>query len=412
MHKMSENNKFQKLIKSLKSERDYLLGKQYVYREKSQELNKALDTELIKVITGPRRSGKSTLALQALSETEDFFYLNFDNTELLGIEDIFDFVTSESKNFKDGNLVFLDEVQNVENFELLLTRLQRNGYNLVITGSNSKLLSRELATSLTGRYRQIEVMPFSFTEAKRLDNELSYIEYLRIGGFPEQIKNKGLIEDYLTNLLESVVLKDIVWRYNIRNTPDLNKLSNYLMRTPSQLSSFNKIKDKLGLASVNTVIDYYSYLEEAYLVNRLHYFSYKNSEVIKSNFKSYLIDTGVFLDNPLMFKGNTGYLFENAIFVDLVRKGYKPQQTLFQLKNNNGTEVDFLLRDGSKNVLIQTSLSIKDNETKLREFKGLNSTNFENSEKYVVVANDDEGNLGEGDVEILSPEELQKVLLK
>ena len=132
--------------------------------------------------------------------------------------------------------------------------------------------------------------------------------------------------------------------------------------------------------------------------------------MIKSNFKSYIIDTGVFLDNPSLFNSNLGYLFENAVFVELLRAGFKPQDQLFQVKNKNGTDVDFLIKTETRNILIQVSLSLKDNETREREFKGLKSADITSIEKFVVVLDDKEEHLSEREISVISVEGLGKVL--
>lgn len=396
------------IIKNLKSERDYLLSQKYVKRTFQHKFNKVLDSELTKVIIGPRRAGKSTLGIVALKNIPDFFYINFDTIEIANIEDKFAFIQENHTYFKNGKTLLLDEIQNVNNFELLLNQLKRNGYNLIITGSNANLLSRELATHLTGRYIQFEVLPFSYREAKLIVKDLCFSDYLKYGGFPKQLKNIDKLDNYISLLFESILVKDIIARYNLRNTFDLLKLSNYIINTPAQESTYTKFKNKLGLSSTNTVIDYYDYLSQAYLINKLNNYSPKQSEVIKSAFKSYVIDTGVFIDNPNKFNSNLGYLFENAIFNELLKAGFKPQKNLFLLKNKDRSEVDFYIKTDEKEYLIQTSISLKDNSTRNREFYALNNaeTFGKDVSKMIIVLDKEEESFSTSDIKIIGAENL------
>jgi uncharacterized protein len=399
------------IIKNLKDERDYLISQKYYSRDVERRLRKNLNSKLIKVITGPRRAGKSTVAINILSKYKDFFYLNFDSEILLKIEDKFSFIKENTKLFKNGKIIFIDEVQNLDNFEILVNQLQRNGYNVVITGSNANLLSRELSTHLTGRYIETEVLPFSYTESLEVHPNLKFLDYLKIGGFPEQLISKGKLVEYIETLFESIILKDIVTRYAIRNSRDLLKLSKYLISNPAQLSNFSRLKKKLDIGSVNTVIDHYSYLKEAYLINTLNYFSYKTSEIIRSDFKTYLIDTGVVSSNLLSFDLNMGYLLENSIFLELIRWGYRPNIELFMLKDKDNYECDFFINKDKK-ILIQVSISIKDNNTREREFRGITNSEIPFDKAFVVVLDDTENNLSTNEIEVIGVQEfLQKNIL-
>lgn len=397
----------QNLVTKLKNERDYLLSQTYVPRTAGEKLEAALNSDLIKVITGPRRAGKSTVAIQILKQFPDFLYINFDSQDVIKIEDKYSFITSISSNYTNGKRLLLDEIQNVPQFELLVSELQRNGFNIVMTGSNANLLSRELSTHLTGRFVQIEVLPFSFTEAKGLLPDLTLLDYLRLGGFPEQLKTQGKVETYLPTLFESIILKDIVTRYELRNTLDLLNLSTYLLNTPSQPTNFTRLRDKLGMNSTNTTIDYYGYLEEAYLIHKLPLFSWRDSEVIRSDFKTYLVDTGLFTTNSSKFEQNLGHLFENAVFTHLLRQGHRPQIELFQLRNSNSTEVDFYVR-GEEKILIQACLSVKDNGTREREFAAISESKVDYNSAYVVVLDPTEAQFSTEKVKVISFEDWVK----
>lgn len=390
--------------KQLKQERDFLLSQPYIQREAEQDLEKTISSHLIKVITGPRRAGKSTMGLHALKKYNDFVYINFDTRAILETENIYDFIIQLSKEFANSKIMFLDEIQNIKDFELIVSQLNRNGFHIIMTGSNANLLSQELATHLTGRYIHIKVLPFNYQEAKQLRPQLTYLEYLKIGGFPEQLKLAGTAENYLQTLFESIILKDIVARYSIRKTYDLLKLATYLINTPSQNSNYTRIKNKLNMNSTNTLIDFYSYLSEAYLIYNLKTYSYKSSEMIKSDFKTYIIDTGMFTAHSVKFEEHIGHLFENSIFIDLIRKKYQPNRDLFQVANHNKTHVDFYLHKNKK-TLIQACISVRDNTTRQREFNAILQSSVEYEEAYVIVLNKEESLYSNEQIQVIGIED-------
>lgn len=397
----------QTIVQNLRSERDFLLAQPYVTRVVEHQLTKQMSTDLITVITGPRRAGKSLLGIHALRKEQDFVYINFDTLDITEELQSYNFIVELSTYFKNNKILFLDEIQNVNKFELLVSQLQRNGYTVIMTGSNANLLSKELATHLTGRYTQVEVFPFSYFEAQKLIPELSFMEYLRLGGFPEQLKLKGAADRYLETLFESIVLKDIVARYGVRNTYDLIKLSRYLITTPSQNSNYTRLKNKLDIGSVNTLIDFYSYLREAYLIYDMKHYSRKSSEIVKSDFKTYIIDTGMFTANANTFEQTVGYLFENSIFIELVRRGNRPNIDFFQLENADDTQVDFYIQK-RKRILIQSCLSVRDNTTRAREFRGIQKTGVEYDEAYVIVLDASESKLSDSTVRVVGIEDWLK----
>ena len=250
-------------------ERDGLLKQEYI--ERISEIAKAeyLSTGLIKLITGPRRSGKSVLSLQLLKD-KNFAYLNFDDDLLLKHFDEDAVIQAINELYPDYQYLLLDEIQNLPNWELWVSKLYRRGANLIVTGSNAKLLSREMATSLTGRYVQIAIYPFSFAEFlqfKKLslqDNEpltpqkvgimLSNLNtYLLNGGFPEIVLNPAILKNYLSSLFDSVLLKDIMRRFQIRQSQQFYDLSNYLLANYTNQYSYNQLKTDLNFSSVATV---------------------------------------------------------------------------------------------------------------------------------------------------------------
>ena len=184
----------------------------------------ALDKNIIKVITGPRRAGKSFFTLHELSKQGNFGYVNFDDEALVEVEDYNEIIDTLQSVYQQTDLLFLDEIQNLPKWELFVNRLQRQGYRLVVTGSNSRLLSRELATHLTGRYLPTLVFPFSFREYLRYyypgdvtSNEIrtKLSDFLQYGGFPEPLVKDLDLKQYLNTLHDSVLFKDIIKRHGI-----------------------------------------------------------------------------------------------------------------------------------------------------------------------------------------------------
>ena len=230
-----------------------------VEREFLDMWKKSIDSNLIKVITGIRRSGKSIFSLQLL-EKRNYAYINFDDERLVGLKtaDLDVILETFYQLIGDFKYIFLDEIQNIEKWELFVNRLQRQGLNVILTGSNAKLLSRELATHLTGRYISMEIFPFSFREFLAFENfkmekkdfysiKMKSLlirklrEYIAQGGFPEVVKEKELSKQYLPTLYSTILTKDVVSRHKINFTTTFREISNYLLSNYSKYITFNKI---------------------------------------------------------------------------------------------------------------------------------------------------------------------------
>ncbi len=222
------------ILELQKREIDSLLKEDYVNRI---EPNIDLSNSLIKVIIGPRRAGKSFFSLYTLTKNNKFGYINFDDEKLIKIEDYDELISIINSLYNNPKILFLDEIQNLPQWELFINRLQRQKYNLVITGSNSHLLSKELATHLTGRHLQIVILPFSFKEYinfERKNLTTSEIKeklnnYFTYGGYPEPLVKKINYKEYLSTLLNSILFKDIVKRYKIRFAQSISDLSEQLL---------------------------------------------------------------------------------------------------------------------------------------------------------------------------------------
>ncbi|MDI6819850.1 MAG: ATP-binding protein [Candidatus Hodarchaeaceae archaeon] len=280
--------------------------------------------------------------------------------------------------------MLFDEIQNLDGWELFVNRLKRKGLNLTLTGSNSKLLSKELATHLTGRYLEIKILPFSFREfleTKKFEiGEMDLISketrggllnlltgYLENGGYPEVVI-KGYGRDYLKTLFDGIIFKDIVKRYNVRYSSKLYELALYLASAISKSASYTKIKNSLDFRSVHTVENYMKYLEEAYLFVTLNRFSYKLKEQLKSPKKTYCIDTGLANAVGFKFTENTGGTMENLVAIELIRRGSE----IYYWKNHFGEEVDFVVKEGYRiKQAIQVTYVSSKKELERREMKAL-----------------------------------------
>lgn len=374
-------------------------------REIEPRIKKMFAQPLIKVIIGVRRCGKSTLAHQLLKD-KTYGYVNFDDERLIGIkpENLNDFLEVLKEIEPDFRYLLLDEIQNVEGWELFVNRLKRRGYDIVISGSNSKLLSKELATHLTGRHFSIELYPFSFREflsfkgitpeekdfyitEKRANIKRVLEEYLEAGGMPEifKIETEG---NYLRELFDKIITRDIIFRYNVKYTRDLKEIALYAISNFGSRFTYHKVKNIFEMKSVHTVKNYLNYLEEAYLIFQLRPFSLKLKEQIKHPRKIYSIDNG--LINALVPRTmpNSGKLIENLVFLELKRQG---KEIYFYSRPTY--EIDFLIREGLEiKQLIQVCFSTADKNTKRREIKSLLRASEElKCDNLIIIAWDEEG---------------------
>ncbi len=362
-----------------------LLKGNVIAREIASKSRSWVESDLIKVIMGVRRSGKSTLAHQLLAGKK-YGYINFDDERFINVTsgDLNDFLQVTKELEPDCNLLLLDEIQNVEGWELFANRIKREGYNVIITGSNAKLLSSELATHLTGRHIPIELFPFSFKEylvyekcsiEKELDlystNDRAQItnaleKYVKAGGFPESYKFEAKGE-YLRNLFDKIITRDIVQRYNIKYVKALKEIALYCISNFSSRMTYHKVRNMFDIKSVHTVKNYLNYLEECYLILTLPPFSYKMKEQIRLARKLYCIDTGIIDAIVPKTAIDQGRLIENLVFLELKRRN---EDIYFYYEPN--FEIDFLIKRGMEiEQLIQVCFSLSGPDTKKREMNAL-----------------------------------------
>ncbi len=276
-----------------------------------------------------------------------------------------------------------DEIQNLDTWELWVNRLQRRGLRIVITGSNSRPLNRELATHLTGCYQAFHILPFSFREflrtfdfefdphqhsSEKLGMLLNHLyRYLQIGGYPEVVLGKVPPTAYLRTLIENVLFKDILRHYNLRYVRKLSDLALYLLGQPGGRFTFTKLKNVLPFRSVHTVENYVKYLEEGFVILCVERLMTKLKERLKSPKKVYAYDTGVAIAFKTRPFPDYGLLMENVVALELLRQG----KEFYYFQSREKSEVDFVVKEGLEYQPIQVCYDLSDEVTMKRELRSL-----------------------------------------
>jgi predicted AAA+ superfamily ATPase len=338
------------------------------------------------VITGVRRCGKSTILAQIMTKhmKNDFYYLNFEDERLIQFSAADDFDSlyqSFLELYGKHQTFFFDEIQNIQGWERFVSRMIDSGFKFFITGSNARLLSRELATHLTGRHMTVEIYPFSFREFLEfnkvsLEKNMEYlteeraniktwlIKYIQDGGFPEYLKYRE--KDVLSRLYSDIIFRDIIVRHGIREVKAFQEISGFLTSNISNRISYNRIKDVFDLGSTNTVKNFTEYLENSFLIFFVNQFSFSKGIQAASPKKVYCIDTGLRNIVSFRFSEDTGRLVENMVFLELKRRG----KEIYYWSGKG--EVDFVIKEGLHvNELIQVCWNIYDEDKKNAELKGL-----------------------------------------
>lgn len=339
---------------------------------------------IIKVIVGQRRVGKSFLLFQIMDlikkqdKKAKIVYINKELAEFDKIknhQNLLDYVKEQTKNKKSH--LFIDEIQDIDNFEKALRDLSAKGNDIYCTGSNAKLLSGELATILSGRYIEIEVFSLSYREFlsfhKIKESQESLLKYIKYGGLPYlihlDINDETSVYGYLKSIYNSILLKDIVARYKIRNVAFLENLTQYIADNVGSLVSAKKISDFLKSQKIkispNIVLDYLSFLENAFFIFKVQRKNIQGKKVFEVNSKYYFEDLGL-RHSILSYKQvDINKILENLVFLHLKIMGYKV--TVGQL---NEREVDFVAEKQNKKIYVQTAYLITE-ENKEREFGNL-----------------------------------------
>lgn len=367
-----------------------------------------LDTDQIVIITGIRRCGKSTLLSQIASNYTEFHFLTFDDERLIQFEvDDFQKLMTVWHKRSASKVLFLDEVQNILQWERFVRRVHDQGYKIYLTGSNAQLLSSELSTHLTGRYLKIELYPFSFSELLQSQN-IAYIapttqvqskimatfdQYLAEGGFPEWHKSKNT--ETLQNIYDDILYRDVVMRYKIQEIKSLRLISNFLMTNIAKVFSYESIAKLLQVKSTTTVKNYTLFLESVFMLFEVYKYDYSLKKQFVSNKKIFTIDNG--LRNQVAFKHSSdkGRLLENLIFIELKRR----RKNVFYFKEKN--ECDFVLEQNNAiNEIIQVCFQLN-SENESREFNGLvEAAQIFNLKKGLIITYDQEKNVVMNNIEI------------
>lgn len=370
-----------------KIELEEKLSRSVVSRDQLLAGQKILDSNLIKVVLGPRRAGKSVYCLELL-KGKDFAYLNFDDRKITDADEdeVFDML---KEVYPRARYYLFDEIQNLPKWELFVNKLQRRDYNLILTGSNAKLLSGELTTHLTGRFLSIELLPFSLNECRKVKN-CSIWEYLTDGGFPEVVALPNDPKVYLPALFDSIILNDAVKRYRAKYPAKITEMALFLLGNAAGTFTYNKLSNNFDIPSVLTARKYLSYLIETYLFFELTRYSNKVKEQFKAPRKIYCVDNGFITSRAFATSPNYGQLCENAVFIELVRRGYYPNRTLFYYQTRNRKEVDFILKKGYKvEQIIQVCFDLEHLDTRKREESALKEAEEElNCKNSLIITGD------------------------
>ncbi len=395
---MIDKETLRKIVRLQREE--LLLFDEGVSREESVDID--INVPFAVILSGIRRCGKSTLLLQLMKRAKHFYYFNFEDSRATDF-DVKDFEKLDlifHEEYKDCQYYFFDEIQNVPKWELFIRRSVDLKKHVVITGSNASLLSKELGTRLTGRHLTHELFPFSFKEFLKIEklkgNLNSFERYLTEGGFPEYLKLKR--PDILQELLTDILTRDIATRYKIRSQKRLKELAIHLLTNIGKQFTYNSLKKSFKLGSVNSVISFISYFEDAYLLFTIPKFDYSHKKMLVSPKKVYSIDNGLSVRNSASFFDDRGRLLENLVFINLRRK----HKDLLYFQNTH--ECDFIVRDGEKIIMaVQVCYEINE-DNKERELYGLREAveKFKLKEGLILTYNQtDEFELGKAKIKAI-----------
>ena len=356
------------------------------------------------VLTGLRRSGKSTLLRQLIKkkfQDRDFYYVSFEDERLSNFkaEDFNIIYEALVELFGEHKIFFIDEIQNIPNFQTFVRRFYDAGFKFFITGSSAKLLSTEIGTKLTGRHVDIVVKPFSFAEFlisknikvdapalfktnTRVELKKNFSEFLVNGGMPEYVQYHD--HEILTRVYEDIVIKDIVARYKVDNIKELKELYQYLITTASQRFSYNSLKKFIKIDSANTIKKYIDYLEGTYFISQVSKFDYSLKKQIINDKKVYVVDNGFLSKISIKSTKDQGWLLENLVFTELKKEG-----DIFYFREKG--ECDFIVTEfGKAKKAVQVCWDLTQNNRE-REINGLlEAMNTLKLKTGLILTNDQE----------------------
>lgn len=356
------------------------------------------DSDLIKIITGIRRCGKSVIMEQIIEEiaekTNNIIYLNFEDKKVsANISNVDKLISYVEENKKDGKCyLFFDEIQTLDGWQDACKTLRLYNYSLFITGSNSKLLSGEFTKELSGRYVSFCIRPFVYKEiveyCKELRKEISVTDYLVWGGFPKRFEFDSLQAQnrYLNDLDDTIIINDLIRRYKIRKETLFKSLVNFILRNNSRILSANSIRDYIkqehSSCSVNTIMKYIGYLEEAYIIESVKQYSPKIKKELSYYSKIYNTDVCFNSIRCMDNRFDLTHNLENIVYNELIYMGYD-----VYVYNNNGKVIDFLATKDTKQYYIQVAYSVADEKAYQREFNAFK--NIDNLSQKIIITTDD-----------------------
>ena len=376
---------------------DMIIRKQYL-----EKVKPFIDKDFIKVFVGVRRSGKTVLLKQIKAMLieqgrlkDNFIEMNFESMKYAHIhtaENLYEYVSEKIENTSGKCYLLLDEIQQVEGWERAINSFRVDfDCDIYITGSNSKLLSGELATLLSGRYIQIKVYPFSLKEAKELmqsigtykSDEQLFADYLKYGGFPQRfvLQEEEAIETYLRDIYEAIVIRDIVQRHGVRDITVLKQVLEFMLDNIGNPYSGRNISGTLtskGLKiSVATLLNYVEYFKEAFVIFNASRYDIKGKNLLASTEKYYAVDLGLRNIVKKSEQIDSSKLYENVVYLEMLSRGYE-----VQVGKWDDQEIDFICYRGNEKLYIQVAYLINDLDRE-REFGNLEKIN-DNFPKYVI----------------------------
>ena len=379
-----DTRELERVLLDQKEELEALRNKSFCHRLEESQID--LNSNLAQVVIGVRRSGKSTLCFNALEKSKvRYAYVNLDDENLYGltVKDMNNILQVLYSIYGNFTHLFLDEIQNIKGWHLFVNRMLRKGMHVLLTGSNSKLLSGELASHLTGRHHTIELLPFSFRDwcnyngiatapltTKNMGILMgAFDKYLRQGGFPELLIERNHTS-YIDSLFHNIITQDIQKRFNVKYIDSLERLAGHLLNISPTIIVKDKLQEQFGFKSHHTLGNYLSYLAQTYLICKVSKYSTKSRERSVAE-KAYAIDVAFMNKRENALAGeNLGWRLETIVYLELRRRIRTEEEDIYYFDNGN-TEADFIVCNGNKATgVYQVSYNIENPKTRRREVNG------------------------------------------
>ena len=379
-----DTRELERVLLDQKEELEALRNKSFCHRLEENQID--LNSNLAQVVIGVRRSGKSTLCFNALEKSKvRYAYVNLDDENLYGltVKDMNDILQVLYSIYGNFTHLFLDEIQIIKGWHLFVNRMLRKGMHVLLTGSNSKLLSGELASHLTGRHHTIELLPFSFRDwcnyngiatapltTKNMGILMgAFDKYLRQGGFPELLIERNHTS-YIDSLFHNIITQDIQKRFNVKYIDSLERLAGHLLNISPAIIVKDKLQEQFGFKSHHTLGNYLSYLAQTYLICKVSKYSTKSRERSVAE-KAYAIDVAFMNKRENALAGeNLGWRLETIVYLELRRRIKTEEEDIYYFDNGN-TEADFIVCNGNKATgVYQVSYNIENPKTRRREVNG------------------------------------------